>query len=305
MLKEVRPFLRSMFSDENILPVKPAFLRRIAAWFISLAAAPASKRKYKAIGGGSPLVDISLRQAKLLEEELARRDQAREVRTAMLYIAPELSYTLTSIGTGRADNVVVVILDTIGSGMTDSVTEILLRENKKWCSDAKGFRWMLTAGGIYGEPPEYVAAFAGRVRAALEKAGEEGGSAETIFTAHSLPQKLLERDKKYPARFSEIAGLVARAAGLEKYELAYQSGRKGWLGPTVEEKLREVAGGGCRSIVVVPLSFTCDNIETLYDIDIKLKVEADRLGVKLFRAESLNDSPLFISALADVVLRHS
>jgi ferrochelatase len=90
--------------------------------------------------------------------------------------------------------------------------------------------------------------------------------------------------------------------GLQEYELAYQSGQKGWLGPTVSETLRTLADGGSREIVIVPLSFTCDNIETLYDIDIALKAQADELGVNLRRTESLNDSPEFIAALADIVL---
>jgi ferrochelatase len=95
---------------------------------------------------------------------------------------------------------------------------------------------------------------------------------------------------------------VARAVGLRKFELAYQSGRRGWLGPTVSETIRKLAGEGRANIVVVPLSFTCDNIETLCDIDIELKAQADELGVKLRRTESLNDSPEFIAALADIAL---
>ena len=125
-----------------------------------------------------------------------------------------------------------------------------------------------------------------------------------LFTAHSLPEKILENRDPYDTETRETARAVAEKAQLPYWEFAYQSqGMTGdkWLGPTVESRLDEYASRGIRDVVVAPIGFVCDHVEILYDIDIGFRNYADERGIRLRRPESLNDSPLLIQALADVV----
>jgi ferrochelatase len=297
-LAEVRPFLRNMFRDENILPVKSAFLRRIAAWFFSRIAARASIPKYMAIGGGSPLVEITLKQAAALQEELAHRGRPMKVYAGMRYSAPGIrDAALKAFSDGARRFIVIPLYPHFSTTTTESAVREFLRVVKD-VSETSRDKFVMS----YENAPGYVKALARKLQDALEDAGSGGEAPIVLFSAHSLPARILNKDNSYLEQIKTTAELVAQAVGLKEYKIAYQSGRKGWLGPTVEGKLQELAGKGCKSVVVVPLSFTCDNIETLYDIDIKLKAEADRLGVTLRRTESLNDSPAFIAALADIVL---
>ncbi len=297
-LDEVRPFLKRIFSDGNVIPIKPAFLRHVAAWFFSRTAAKVSVEKYRLIGGHSPLVEITLRQASSLQEELARRGKPMKVYAGMRYGAPEIrDAVLGAISGGAQDFVVVPLYPHYSITTTGSAFARFAEVIGKVAPLAAGDR--VTS---YESHPAYIEALSGKLRAALQAAGEDGQVVTVVFSAHSLPAKLHNRDALYNSQVKTTAGLVAQSAGVENYEFAYQSGREGWLGPSTVQTLEKLASSGCRSVVVVPLSFTCDNIETLYDIDIKLKAEADRLGVVLRRTESLNDSPAFIGALADIVL---
>jgi ferrochelatase len=294
-LDEVRPFLFQIFNDPNILPIRLGFIRSALARFIAWRASARSREKYKLIGGKSPVVDFSLRQAQALQEELEHRERPLRVYPGMRYSPPWIESAFAeALSAGAAEFRIVPLYPHYSITTTRSVFEQFERAYGKAGKPGKA-----TFVKSYESHPGYVNALAEKLRASLDVAG---GESRVVFSAHSIPEKWREKDSLYVSGVESTAELVAKAAGLNKYELAYQSGRKGWLGPTVEEKLRELAGEECRSVVVVPLSFTCDNIETLYDIDVKLKAEADRLGVRLYRAESLNDSPLFISALADIVL---
>lgn len=296
-LSEVQPFLKRIFSDRNVVP---GFLGRIAVWFFSRAIAKVSVQRYSRIGGASPLVEITLRQAAALREELKRRGTTMPVYAGMRYCAPEIKdAVLDALSQGADDFIAVPLYPHYSLTSTGSAFAEFARCIQKVTPLAQ-----VDYVDSYESHPGYIEALAGKLRGALREAEKNDEKAQVMFSAHSLPMKLLKKDTRYVGQVKTTAGLVAEAAGIEEYELAYQSARPGpgWLGPPVEETLGRLARGGCKSIVVIPLSFTCDNIETLYDIDIKLKEEADKLSVTLRRTESLNDSPAFISALADIVL---
>jgi ferrochelatase len=132
-----------------------------------------------------------------------------------------------------------------------------------------------------------------------------GAKVQIIFTAHSVPQRTIAEGDPYEAQAKETAMLVAREAalGADDWAFAFQSqGMSGgaWLGPTVEDTIRSLKGKSHRGVFIQPIGFLCDHVEVLYDIDIGFKQFAEKEGMRLWRAESLNDSPLLAAALADI-----
>jgi ferrochelatase len=148
--------------------------------------------------------------------------------------------------------------------------------------------------------PGLLDAFAEKLKEALLR----GPADAVVFTAHSLPRRVVEAGDPYPEQVAATAAGVARRTGLEGYRLAWQSaGRtpEPWLGPALEEEIAARATGGARRVLVAPIGFVADHTEVLFDIDVQARAAARALGVQLRRTESLNDSPRFIAALCDLV----
>jgi len=150
-----------------------------------------------------------------------------------------------------------------------------------------------------------VEAFRERVAAALAHVQADAGRpVPVIFTAHSVPEKTICGGDPYEQQVRETAALVAKAVGLENFSVAFQSqGMTGeaWIGPTVESYIDQSAAQGHRHVLLAPVGFTCDHVEILYDIDVAFREFGKSRGVTVHRSESLNDSPLFIQALAAIV----
>jgi ferrochelatase len=160
--------------------------------------------------------------------------------------------------------------------------------------------------------PLLAKAFAEKLRSGWEKAcAESGAKLPVIFTAHSVPQRTITEGDPYEEQSKETAALVAKEAGLsaEDWVFAFQSqGMSGgagsanpWIGPTVEETILNLKAKGHRGVFVHPIGFLCDHVEVLYDIDIAFKQFAEKEGMRLWRAESLNGSQTLTAALADLV----
>lgn len=155
------------------------------------------------------------------------------------------------------------------------------------------------------DQPLLVEAFAEKLRSGWTQASAQHGSAlPVIFTAHSVPQRTIADGDPYEAQTRETAALVAASvSGIGRWDFAFQSqGMSGgeWLGPTVEDTIVRLQREGRTGVFIQPIGFVCDHIEILYDIDILFKQFAAERGVKLYRAESLNTSPVFVRALADL-----
>jgi ferrochelatase len=157
------------------------------------------------------------------------------------------------------------------------------------------------------DQPLLIKSFAEKLRSGWEIASAESGAKlPVIFTAHSVPERTITAGDPYEKQSKETAQLVARAAGLsaEQWTFAFQSqGMSGgaWIGPTVEETIRSLKAKGHRGVFLHPIGFLCDHVEVLYDIDIFFKQFAESEGMRLWRAESLNDSRTLTAALAEVV----
>jgi ferrochelatase len=156
------------------------------------------------------------------------------------------------------------------------------------------------------DQPLLVEAFAERLAAGREAAcGEAGCELPVIFTAHSVPERTITEGDPYQQQAQRTAELVARKTGLKAdgWTLAFQSqGMSGgpWIGPSVEETITRLRKQGATGVFIDPIGFLCDHVEVLYDIDIVFRQFADKLGMRLWRAESLNDSPTLIAALAEM-----
>jgi ferrochelatase len=211
-----------------------------------------------------------------------------------------------------------LIADTVRAMMNDDVKHAvaicLAPQNSR--TSVGLYRGALTAGQelpfivdfveAWHDQPMLIAAFAEKFREGWEKACREAVTkVPVIFTAHSVPQKTIEDGDPYEAQAKETAALVARKVGLgsDDWTFAFQSqGMSGgaWIGPTVEETILELKSKGHREVFIQPVGFVCDHVEILYDIDIAFKEFAEKEGMKLWRAESLNESPLLARALAEV-----
>jgi ferrochelatase len=153
--------------------------------------------------------------------------------------------------------------------------------------------------------PSLIEAFAEKLRAGWSKASREHSSKlPVIFTAHSVPKRTITEGDRYEAQTRETAALVAKSVPeIGESSFAFQSqGMSGgeWLGPTVEDTIVKLKDAGHTGVFVQPIGFVCDHVEILYDIDIGFRDFAGKRGIKLYRAESLNDSPTFVRAVADI-----
>jgi ferrochelatase len=155
------------------------------------------------------------------------------------------------------------------------------------------------------DAPGFVTLMAGRVSEAMGSLGGDARGASVVFTAHSVPRRVVAAGDSYPEQVEKSARAVAGEAGIRDWSVGWQSaGRTDdeWLGPDVNDVIRAVAGAGGSGVVVCPIGFVSDHLEVLYDIDIEAKATAARSGLPFGRTDSLNDDPRFCEILADLVL---
>jgi ferrochelatase len=253
-------------------------------------------RRYTLIGGGSPLLRITNLQAaelaKLLDEP---------VYVGMRNWRPFIADAVRALSGDGLDRVVVLCL-----APQNSRTSIGLY--RKHLMDAvQGVAPHLCVDFIenWHDHPGVIEAFRQKLCVALAQIEAEAGKpVPVIFTAHSVPEKTIAEGDPYERQVKETAALVAYAAGLKQYHVAFQSRGmtvEPWIGPTVESLIYSLAASGHRHVLVAPIGFVSDHIEILYDIDVALREYGRAKGVMVQRSGSLNASPRFIQALADLV----
>jgi len=266
------------------------------------------RERYAAIGGRSPLLEISRAQGSALEEELQRQDPARNWKVAlgMRHWHPYISETVEELAWIKRRRLVALCLAPHYSRMSIGA----YRRKAQEAFDAAGgpfdVRWVES----WGDHPLFLDALASNVVRGLELFPEdERNSVKVVFTAHSLPARLVAEGDPYDSQLKATAWAAARVAaqriGKIDWEFCYQSAGAGsvdWLGPQIEERVVELAKEGYRNLLVAPVGFVSDHVEILYDLDIEAKAAAKAAGARLERIESMNASPPFIAALADVVL---
>jgi ferrochelatase len=248
------------------------------------------QHRYSLIGR-SPLTEITLKQAAGVEHAL-------NVRTyvGMRNWKPFVADTVAQMKSDGVERAVAICL-----APHNSRTSVGL-----YRSTIEAAPFEVDFVESWHDHPLLIKAFADRFCDRWKRAFEATGvRVPVIFTAHSVPQRTIDAGDPYESQTKHTAELVAQEAGLgvNDWKFAFQSqGMSGgpWLGPTVEDTLTELQKSGHTGVFIQPIGFVCDHVEVLYDIDIAFKQFAKERGIRLWRAKSLNESPLFIKAIADV-----
>jgi protoporphyrin/coproporphyrin ferrochelatase len=254
------------------------------------------RERYDAIGGRSPLIEITEQQVGALETALADLD-ARGYH-GMKHQSPYLEDVVGEMSDDGIERAVGLVLAPHYSRF--SVGQYVERVEK---AAAEHGQPSFTFVESFATHPSFVDFVASRVQDALA----ELPTAFVVFSAHSLPVKILESGDPYPRELADTADAVANRLGLADYGISWQSaGRTGeeWLGPDLTDVIRRLADDGVPAVVSCPVGFVSDHLEVLYDVDIEAKGVADELGVSFVRTRSPNADPAFIAALADVVRDH-
>lgn len=254
--------------------------------------------RYEAIGGGSPLSGIVEAQRAALERELAARGRPLPVYAGMRHIEPWIGAVVERMAADGVERLVAIALAPQQS--SNGVAYRRAVEAALANLGAAAPEAIVVAS--WHDQPRFIEALATATAEALERFADPA-AARVIFTAHSLPARVVAEGDVYPAELAATASLVADRLRLPSYEFAYQSaGRTGeeWLGPDLADEIRRLAREGVRDLVVCPVGFVADHLEVLYDIDIEAQEVAREVGIRLERARSMNDDPVFIAGLADV-----
>lgn len=258
--------------------------------------------RYRAIGGGSPLSRIVERQRAALEAELAERGAGVPVYAGMKHIDPFIGDVVAHMADGGVTHAVAIALAPHASAMT-SATYRRAVETALSALSRRAPRFAFVES--WHDEPQYLEALAAATRVALDRF-DDPSRTRVVFTAHSLPQRVLAAGDPYSGEVNRTATLVAARLGLGRFEFAYQSaGRTDdvWLGPDLRDVIRRLAAEGLRELVVCPVGFVAEHLEVLYDIDIEARAVAESVGVRMERAPAMNDDPTFIGGLADLVMR--
>jgi ferrochelatase len=239
--------------------------------------------RYRRIGGRSPLDDVTEAQRAALEEELEL-----PVYVGMKHWRPRIAEAAERTLAGGADPIVGIVLAPHYSKLSIDGYRERLEEAVEGRADLRFVESWHTH-----EP--YVSVLADRVR---------GADAHVVFTAHSLPARILDEGDPYRDQLLETSQLIAERAGLSSWSFAFQSASatgEPWLGPDILDELDSLHERGVERVLVCPIGFVSDHLEILWDIDVEARERAAELGLELERIESLNDDPAFIRGLAELV----
>ncbi|HXN29329.1 MAG TPA: ferrochelatase [Candidatus Acidoferrales bacterium] len=295
----VEPFLYNLFCDPDIINFPGAFLARKAiAKLISTTRARVVGQHYMEIGGASPIRRLTQQQARALEAALQPHISARTL-VAMRYWHPDTAEAVAALNREPYDELVLLPLYPHYSFAT---TRSSLNE---WNRQYRPQTPVKIIDHFY-DHPDYIAAIVERINAVLAEI-KQPDDIHLVFSAHGLPLALVEKGDPYPKQIEETVQMVRDlGAWPNPHVLCYQSrvGPQKWLQPSLGASIEQMAHSGIKRMLVIPIAFLTEHIETLHEINIEAREEAEKLGVTEFRMmPALNDSPLLIRALADLVLR--
>ncbi|HEU4937930.1 MAG TPA: ferrochelatase [Vicinamibacterales bacterium] len=310
-LESVEPFLVNLFTDREIIQLPGG--RTLQPWVARLIAkmrGPSVRNNYRRIGGGSPQLRITRQQAEALEDRLNVPNQAAyRVFVAMRYSRPTADDALEAIAAAGITRIVTLTLfphwSKATTGSSRNEFERVLA-SPRW----RDSRFEITHIEQYADHPLYLEALTATVRTAWDDI-PEARRARTVllFSAHGLPQRFIDEGDPYVEHIDATRfGVLERLNVPNRQLLAFQSrtGPVRWIGPGTEEVLSELGDEGVSDVLVIPLSFVSDHIETLYEVDMLFADAARAAGITgYYRPPALNCHPLFIDALASLVTDHA
>ncbi len=303
-LEDVRPFLFNLFSDPEIIRLPFTWLQKPLAWLISTSRARKSQENYKLIGGGSPLRRITEEQAQALQESLKHKGQEVQVYVGMRYWHPFTEEAIARIKRDSIEQLVILPLYPQFSISTSGSSFRLLE--KIWQEEPALDRINYTVISSWFDRPGYLQAMADLIAQQLDQV-ENPDRVHIFFSAHGVPVSYVEEaGDPYQQEIEQCTALIMKTLNRPNaYTLAYQSrvGPVEWLQPYTEEAIKELALEGVDNLLVVPVSFVSEHIETLQEIDMEYREIAEEAGIHDFRrVPALNTHPVFIEALADLVI---
>ena len=280
-LDDVEPYLLDVRGHR---PTAPAIIEEV-------------RERYRQIGGRSPILERTQAQAQALEAALNATGAEFKVFVGMRHWRPYIKDSLVAMARQGVLRAVTLVMAPHYSLMSVGVYNKKVDDVNAPIAIVHIDRWGLLQG--------YLDALAGNVRAALERfPAEVRAEVPIIFTAHSLPKRILEWNDHYPDELGATGLALMEQLGPHPHHFAYQSAGKTpdpWLGPDAGEVIADLARAGHKHVLIAPVGFVCEHVEILYDVDIVYKRQAEALGMRLERIEMLNTAPAMIEALAALV----
>lgn len=288
-LENVEPFLRDVRGGR---PTSPELVEEI-------------RERYRVTGGRSPAVGITQEVARKLEQRLNESGEGRyRVYVGLRHWHPFIKEAYAELLKQSPEQIIGMCMAPQQSSLSTGAYRKKVEEARAALED----RTDLTYVGSWNCHPQLIAAIVESIRQGLQKfPSEERSTVPVLFTAHSLPERVVAMKDPYPDEVKGTVEAVTQFLGDQPTYFAYQSqGRSSepWLGPTVEDMLDIIFREGHRQVLVAPIGFICDHVETLYDIDIELRQSAVNKGIRLERIAMLNDSPALIEMLRAILAAH-
>lgn len=300
---DVRPFLYHLFKDPEIIRIPFDPLRKSVAWLVSGLRAKQSRHLYARIGGGSPIRRFTDAQSAAVEKKLGETGRFALVKTAFTCSPPFVEKVVQEMEKSGVEKIFSFPLyPQYSYTTTRSALGRVRAAVKKYAPAAKYFEVR-----CWHTHPSFIKAHAERIREQVAQFSDSRPEKiHLLFSAHSIPEKLVVKEgDPYKDQIEEtVESVVAELGWKGPYRLSWQSklGPVKWLAPATIDVVRELGDKGAERIVVDPIAFVSDHIETLCEIDLEIAEVARRAGVKEFRkAEGLNTHPLFIQALTEII----
>jgi ferrochelatase len=283
--EEIRPFLARVLKG---IPVPAERVEEVV-------------QHYEAVGGRSPLNEITFRQAQALQKTLTDNGFPLRVYLGMRNSKPFFVDTLKQMGHEGVQKALGFILS---AQQNEAGWQRYQRDVAEARAEAGDFAPAIDYCEGWHAHPLFIRTWAEQIRRQFGEIGSESRETPLTFTAHSLPVPMADRSP-YVEQLQTGARLIAEELGHRRWSIAYQS-RSGkpsdpWLEPDIIQVIHEFAAQGISRVVVAPIGFVCDHVEVLYDLDIDARNVAEKLGVRLLRASCPNDYPIFIQMMAEVI----
>jgi ferrochelatase len=261
------------------------------------------RHNYAQIGGKSPLLELTRRQAAAIEKLLNVDGETFKFYLGMRHWSPWIEETIRDMIDDGITHAVAMVMAPHFSSMS------IARYFKKIESGLQMYEGTIEFAYINGhhDSPKYIQTLVNRVQQGLAHwPDSERDTVHVVMSAHSLPERILKMGDPYQDQLFESARLIAAEAGLrdDQWSWSYQSAGRSpepWLGPQIQDYLPKLAEKGIRNVISVPIGFVCDHVEILYDIDILAQSVAREHGIRLERPPALNDDPLYMEALGDLI----
>ncbi len=303
-IEDVRPFLYNLFSDPEIIRLPFPWLQKPLAWLISTLRSKKSEDNYQDIGGGSPLLQITEAQAEALQSKLSGEGSEIRVYVGMRYWHPFTEEAIELIKADGIEKLVILPLYPQFSISTSGSSFRVLEE--MWKNDPQLQNIEYTLIPSWYDHPDYLSAMADLIKQELQQF-EHPEKVHIFFSAHGVPKTYVtEAGDPYQEEIEQCTELIMKTLNTGNPRiLAYQSkvGPVEWLKPYTEDALEELGANNIKDLLVVPISFVSEHIETLQEIDLEYREVAEEVGITNFkRVPALNTHPMFIEALSNLTI---